>query len=198
MPTPGVPVWVADLGHLHALNEPALATDRAGRVVFGNTAAAWRHGTIGEEGWASIDSLLVPEEDHGVLLEIFDQALRGVSWQGQLDVRHVDGSVQPAEVSCPPLSRDDRIVGTLWVSDYAVGEAEQVREIFRQYLRLGCVRKLQEHLEAAGMRSKRRTTVNGRALGDCVLSRGTLYHLLSSPLYLGKVVHRGKVHDGLH
>ena len=60
-----------------------------------------------------------------------DQALRGVSWQGQLDVRHVDGSVQPAEVSCTPLSRDDRIVGTLWVSDYAVGEAEQVREIRR-------------------------------------------------------------------
>ncbi len=121
MSTPGVPSWVADLEHLHALNEPALATDTAGLVVFGNAAAAWRHGTLGEEGWATISSLLVPEEDDGVLTEIFQQALQGTSWEGRLDVRHVDGSVQPAEVVCTPLRRGEEIVGTLWVSDYAVG-----------------------------------------------------------------------------
>ncbi|MBV9832383.1 MAG: SpoIIE family protein phosphatase [Marmoricola sp.] len=131
MSTPGVPAWVADLEHLHALNEPALATDTAGRVVFGNAAAAWRHGTIGEEGWATISSLLVPEEDEGVLGEILAQALQGISWEGRIDVRHVDGSVQPAEVVCTPMRRGEEIVGTLWVSDYAVGEAEQVREIRR-------------------------------------------------------------------
>jgi serine phosphatase RsbU (regulator of sigma subunit) len=131
MSMPGVPAWVADLEHLHALNEPALATDPGGRVVFGNAAAAWRHGTFGEEGWASISSLLLPEEDEGVLAEILDQAVHGTSWEGRLEVRHVDGSVQPAEVTCTPLRHDHQIVGTLWISDYSVGEAEQVREIRR-------------------------------------------------------------------
>ena len=131
MSMPGVPTWVADLDHLHALNEPALATDTTGRVVFGNTAAAWRHGTIGEEGWATLSSLIVPEGDEGVLSEIIDQALNGISWQGRLDVRHVDGSVQPAEVTCTPLRRGQELVGTLWIVDYAVAEGEQVREIRR-------------------------------------------------------------------
>ena len=66
-----------------------------------------------------------------MLTEILEQALQGTSWEGQIDVRHVDGSVQPAEVVCTPLRRGHEIVGTLWVSDYAVGEAEQVREIRR-------------------------------------------------------------------
>ena len=131
MSSPGVPAWVADLDHLHALNEPALATDALGRVVFGNAAAAWRHGTIGEEGWASLSSLLVPEKDQGVIAPIFAQAMSGTTWEGRLDVRHVDGTVQPAEVACTPLRRGDEVVGTLWVSDYAVGAAEQVREIRR-------------------------------------------------------------------
>jgi GAF domain-containing protein len=131
MSTPGMPAWAAELEHLHALNEPALATDRTGRVVFGNTAAAWRHGALGEEGWASLSSVILPEGDEGVLSEVIEQALHGISWQGRLDVRHVDGSVQPAEVSCTPLRRGEDIVGSLWIVDYAVGEWEQVREIRR-------------------------------------------------------------------
>jgi GAF domain-containing protein len=126
-----MPAWAAELEHLQVLNEPALATDRTGRVVFGNTAAAWRHGTFGDEGWASLSSVILPKGDEGVLSEVIEQALHGVSWQGRLDVRHVDGSVQPAEVSCAPLRRGEEIVGTLWIVDYAVGEWEQVREIRR-------------------------------------------------------------------
>ncbi len=126
-----MPAWAEELEHLDVLNEPALATDRTGRVVFGNTAAAWRHGVLGDEGWASLSSVILPEGDEGVLSEVIEQALHGVSWQGRLDVRHVDGSVQPAEVSCTPLRREKDIVGTLWIVDYAVGEWEQVREIRR-------------------------------------------------------------------
>src|ERR1700726_1495793 len=36
-------------------------------------------------------------------------------------------------------------------------EAESVREIFQQYLRLGCVKKLKDHLERKQIRSKTRT-----------------------------------------
>ena len=39
--------------------------------------------------------------------------------------------MQPAEVTCTPLRRGEDVVGTLWISDYAVAEGEQVREIRR-------------------------------------------------------------------
>ena len=77
-------------------------------------------------------------------------------------------------------------------------EAEQVREIFRLYLRLGSVLDLAEHLRVAGVRSKRRTSRKGVTSGGAVFSRGGLYYLLASPIYLGKIIHKGKVHDGLH
>jgi site-specific DNA recombinase len=77
-------------------------------------------------------------------------------------------------------------------------EAEQVREIFDQYLRLGSVFDLYEHLKATSIRSKARVGPTGRIGGGAVLSRGTLYHLLSNPLYIGKIAHKGVLHTGVH
>jgi site-specific DNA recombinase len=77
-------------------------------------------------------------------------------------------------------------------------EAEQVREIFRQYLRLGSVLTLAEHLRVSGIRSKQWTSRKGVTSGGVVFSRGSLYYLLASPIYIGKLVHKDKVHDGLH
>ena len=57
---------------------------------------------------------------------------------------------------------------------------------------------LQEELQAQGVRSKRRTTADGRELGGAVLSRGTVYHLLSNPVYIGKTLHKGILHPGKH
>jgi hypothetical protein len=50
-------------------------------------------------------------------------------------------------------------------------EAEQVREIYGLYLKLGCVSKLQERLEAVGIRSKKRLSKTGIATGDTPFSR---------------------------
>jgi DNA invertase Pin-like site-specific DNA recombinase len=41
-------------------------------------------------------------------------------------------------------------------------EAERVREIYRMYLKLGCVSKVQEYLDQTGVRSKERTSRTGR------------------------------------
>src|ERR1700738_1234214 len=41
-------------------------------------------------------------------------------------------------------------------------EAETVREIFRRYLALGCVRLLMEDLNGRGIRSKARVAKNGQ------------------------------------
>jgi len=77
-------------------------------------------------------------------------------------------------------------------------EAELVRLIFREYVRLGSVFNLYEWLRDKGIRSKSRTATTGRKIGGAVLSRGTLYHLLSNPLYIGKTAHKGKLYPGQH
>ncbi|MCU1224671.1 MAG: hypothetical protein JWQ42_2764 [Edaphobacter sp.] len=77
-------------------------------------------------------------------------------------------------------------------------EAEHVREIFQQYLRLGSVSALYEYLIGTDIRSKARTSPTGRAYGGAILSRGTLYHLLNNPIYMGKVPHKGALYPGAH
>jgi len=77
-------------------------------------------------------------------------------------------------------------------------EAEQVREIYRQYLRLGSVFDLYEYLIQANVRSKVRVSATGRSSGGAILSRGNLYHLLNNPLYMGKVTHKGASYPGRH
>jgi len=77
-------------------------------------------------------------------------------------------------------------------------EAKQVREIFKQYLRLGSVFDLHEHLSQTDIRSKRRVSLTGRSSGGAILARGMLYHLLSNPLYIGKVAHKGDYYPGRH
>lgn len=77
-------------------------------------------------------------------------------------------------------------------------EAEQVREIYRQYLKLGCVSKLKTYLEGKGIRAKERVSQAGRKSGGAVYSRGALYNLLRNRLYLGEIEHRGQVYAGEH
>jgi site-specific DNA recombinase len=77
-------------------------------------------------------------------------------------------------------------------------EAQQVRHIFDQYLRLKSVFDLYDYLKANGYRSKQRVRADGRSGGGSVLSRGTLYHLLGNPVYVGKTRHGGKLYEGQH
>jgi site-specific DNA recombinase len=77
-------------------------------------------------------------------------------------------------------------------------EAEQVREIYKQYLRLGSVFDLHEYLIRSNSRSKVRVSSTGRRYGGAIFSRGTLYNLLNSPLYIGKVSHKGVTYPGRH
>jgi site-specific DNA recombinase len=77
-------------------------------------------------------------------------------------------------------------------------EAKQVRDIFKHYLRLKSVFDLHDYLKANGYRSKQRVVAGGKQIGGSVLSRGTLYHLLSNPVYIGKTRHGGKLYPGRH
>ncbi len=77
-------------------------------------------------------------------------------------------------------------------------EAATVREIFGAYLRLGSAHVLQRWTDEQGIRSKLRTTLGGRTIGGQRFSRGALFHLLRNRTYLGQIVHKDKVHKGLH
>ena len=77
-------------------------------------------------------------------------------------------------------------------------EAELVRRIYARYLALGCVRKLQAELAAKGVRSRVRKSRAGRKSGGVPYSRGALYDILQSRLYLGEIAHRGAVYQGQH
>jgi site-specific DNA recombinase len=77
-------------------------------------------------------------------------------------------------------------------------EAKTVREIFTTYSRLGCLSNLQQTLDRRQIRSKIRTSAEGRTTGGHRFSRGALHHLLTNRIYLGEVVHKGVSYVGQH
>src|SRR6202163_4426312 len=77
-------------------------------------------------------------------------------------------------------------------------EAETVRGIFALYLELGCVRRLKEAVDRRGWTTKRCATSAGRMRGGRPISRGHLYRILSNPLYIGQIAHKGQLHPGQH
>src|SRR5229473_2643201 len=77
-------------------------------------------------------------------------------------------------------------------------EAETVRLIFRRYRELGSVRLLKQDLDQQGIRSKQRIYGNGSRAGGQPFSRGALYALLSNPVYIGEIAHKGARYPGQH
>ncbi len=77
-------------------------------------------------------------------------------------------------------------------------EAEIVRQLFALYLQLGTVRRLKEEALRLGLTTKRRTMRNGLAVGGGPFERSSLYRLLSNPIYIGRLPHRGESYPGQH
>lgn len=77
-------------------------------------------------------------------------------------------------------------------------EAEVIRDLFEAYVRLGCVRKLLNYAEDKSYRTRVLVFKSGRTRGGGRFNRGGMYHLLSNPLYIGKIKHHDQVFDGLH
>jgi site-specific DNA recombinase len=77
-------------------------------------------------------------------------------------------------------------------------EVKQVREIFRTYIELGCVRKLKAHLEEHRIASKVRTSSSGQKAGGGSHSRGALYKLLANRIYIGEISHKENAYPGEH
>ena len=76
-------------------------------------------------------------------------------------------------------------------------EAQTVRHLFERYLALGSVRALAEEAEVTELRGRMTKGSASTQLGK-PFGRGNLYHLLSNPIYIGKIRHRDLIHDGEH
>ena len=76
--------------------------------------------------------------------------------------------------------------------------ASLVRLIVERYLALGTVRLLADALAREGHVSPLRTTTTGNAFGGKPFSRGQLYLLLKSRIYLGEIAHKDQIYPGLH
>jgi site-specific DNA recombinase len=77
-------------------------------------------------------------------------------------------------------------------------EARTVVHIFRRYGELRSVRVLQEELDVAGIRSKRRILADGSPFGGQKLSRGALYLMLQNRIYRGEITHKGNAYLAEH
>ncbi|MDP3747660.1 MAG: recombinase family protein [Phenylobacterium sp.] len=98
----------------------------------------------------------------------------------------------------PPLGYDipkDQTSRALVVNS---AEAEQVRDIFRRYLRLKSVNAVRDELARDGQRSKIWTTRSGRHMGGVAFNTGSLFHLLRSRVYVGQIVHGEERYAGAH
>ena len=97
----------------------------------------------------------------------------------------------------PPLGYDLPASGTriLQVNE---AEAATVVHVFARYLELGSVHALQRELTEQGIVSKQRVTATGKSVGGLPFSRGALFHMLRSPIYLGRIPHKDVTYKGGH
>src|SRR6202046_2583269 len=73
-----------------------------------------------------------------------------------------------------------------------------IRDLYRRYLEIGSVVRLKALLDHEDARLPLRTDGTGKTIGGGLIRRGHLYKILSNPIYLGRMTHKGQAHDGLH
>ena len=76
--------------------------------------------------------------------------------------------------------------------------AALIRTIFARYGELGTVTAVKTWLDRNDILIPGRQDRAGRGTGGKPFSRGHLYKLLANPIYVGRLSHKGKVHDGQH
>lgn len=93
----------------------------------------------------------------------------------------------------PPLGFD--VQNKLLVVNEA--EAKTVWQLYELYQDLKSVRRLKEAADKLGIITKQRVRSN-QSTGGKPFMRGHLYQLLSNPLYVGNIAHKGQIYPGRH
>jgi site-specific DNA recombinase len=84
---------------------------------------------------------------------------------------------------------------TLKIED---NEVETIRVLYELYLEHGNVREVAERACALALRSRIRERAGGKISGGTPFERGHIHHILTNPIYAGRIRHKRKVYDGLH
>ncbi len=79
-----------------------------------------------------------------------------------------------------------------------INEAKTIRKLYDLYLAHGTVQAVKVQADRLGLRSKRRTTPSGEERGNNLLERGQIHHVLTNPIYAGRIRHRKQIYEGLH
>lgn len=77
-------------------------------------------------------------------------------------------------------------------------EAKTIRTLYDLYEKHGTVRAVKSVADDLDLRSKQRTASDGTRTGGVALDRGHIHHLLTNPIYAGRIRHKDKVHQGQH
>ena len=77
-------------------------------------------------------------------------------------------------------------------------EAEVVRKVYNLYDDWGTMNMVREAAARLDLRSKSRRAPDGTLRGGNLMSRGQLHHILTNPIYAGRIRHKGKAFEGQH
>ena len=77
-------------------------------------------------------------------------------------------------------------------------EAQTVKILYDLYLKHRLIRLVKDDAEKLNLRSKVRVRSKGKMRGGNRFARGHIHHILTNPVYAGRIRHKGKVYDGQH
>lgn len=77
-------------------------------------------------------------------------------------------------------------------------EAITVRALYDQYEQHRSVRAVKAAADDLGLQSKCRMSADGEASGGRPLDRGHIHHILTNPIYAGRIRHKAVVYGGQH
>lgn len=77
-------------------------------------------------------------------------------------------------------------------------DAKTIRTIYDLYIRHKNVRKTKEEVDRLGLRTAIRMQSSGKEKGGTLFSFGHIYHILTNPIYAGRIRHKEKVYEGQH
>ncbi len=77
-------------------------------------------------------------------------------------------------------------------------DARVIRSIYDLYSRHRNIRKAKDHADKLGLKTAIRTLSSGRLKGGTLFSFGHIYHILTNPIYAGRIRHKKEVYPGQH
>lgn len=77
-------------------------------------------------------------------------------------------------------------------------EQQIIQTIYDLYEEHSSMNKVREKAEQLWLRSKQCRLADGRQRGGNLMSRGRLHHILTNPIYAGRIRHKGQIFGGQH